>query len=286
MNIPIKRFIKSLLTLNQIKIISKIRSEKIKKQKASRRRSSNVDLIIGRILSSKLILILGCQRSGTTLTYMLISSHPKIDGKNENETGYDFPNWKSLIRSFLKGHYFSCKLPTKTPELESIIHRFPHATVVWVTRNSLSVVSSMKALKMDSKTNWLQNYGEIELLRHSKLFTEIMAIDLERADQISLGAYIWKYKLKTRQLYIDSQLRTFPLDYEDLVANPRKEIVPMLKDLGLDWDDKILVHEEVHRGKRYPGNNVGDRRIDQSRINPTLILDEDEIKRVRSILED
>ncbi len=257
---------------NQIKIIRKF--------------YLNANLIFSWLLSTRLILILGCQRSGTTLTHMLISSHPKIDGKDESEIGFDFPNWKFLICSFLKGHYLSCKLPTKTPELESIIHKFPHATVVWVTRNPLSVVSSMKTLKIGDTTNWLQKHGKSELLRHGKIFPELMAIDFERTDQISLGAYIWKYKLKTRQLYTDSPLRNFSFVYEDLVANPKKEITPMLKDLELNWNDKILNHEEVHRGKRYPGRTIGSRPIDQSRINPTLNLDEDEIKRVRSILKD
>lgn len=245
-----------------------------------------IGLTIGRLLSSRLILILGCQRSGTTLTYMLLSSHPRITGRDESEIGFSLPTWKLLLRVSLRGQYLCCKLPAVTHELKSIVRRFPRAKIVWVMRNPLSVVSSMKSLMLADGQSWLEKWGARELWLLSRLLPEIMAFDLEGMDQISTAAYIWKYKARLMQLYVDSQLKTVPLVYEDLVADPKRELTPVLEDMGLKWDDQIQAHTEVHAGREYAGDTRGDGAIDQGRIDPTLNLDEDEITRVKSIAED
>lgn len=245
-----------------------------------------IGLTIGRLLSSRLILILGCQRSGTTLTYMLLSSHPRIMGRDESEIGFSLPTWKLLLGAYLKGQYLCCKLPAVTHELESIIRRFPHVNIVWPKRSPLSVVSSMKSLMLANGRSWLEEWGARELWLLSRLLPEIMAFDLEGMDQISTAAYIWKYKARVMQLYVDSQLKTLPLVYEDLVSDPKSALTPVLEGMGLKWDDKIQAHTEVHAGRKYAGDTRGDGAIDPGRIDPTLNLDEDEITRVKSIVED
>ena len=50
---------------------------------------------LARTLSSKLVLIFGCQRSGTTLLYMLLTSHPGITGKDDRVKLKDYP-WEGF----------------------------------------------------------------------------------------------------------------------------------------------------------------------------------------------
>ena len=238
------------------------------------------------VLSYKLILVLGCQRSGTTLLYMLITSHPNITGKDESESGFTFPRSPQLLDALVKGRMTCYKLPTQTPKLNFIMKRFPFAKILWIKRDPLSVVSSMRSLQISKEgENWIQTCGYDELKRHAVLFFEINNIDFEAIDQISLGAYIYKYKLMTSAKYVKSKLKTYILNYEELLENPKKVLSPILKNIGLMWNDTILRHQETHRGKRYLGGNIGDKALDKQRKTPDLNLDDDEIKRIEDIVK-
>lgn len=240
-----------------------------------------LDLRIYRLLSSKLIFVLGCQRSGTTLAYMLLTAHPRITGKNENESHFSFPKKGELLINCLLGRLTCFKLPTKTPKLSLITRKFPLAKILWITRNPLSVVSSMKSLSMNRKgENWLEVCGISELKRHAKLFPEINNIDFEKMDQVALGAYIYRYKMMTRVKYENSRLKTFVINYESLVENPKKTLSTILESIGLSWSERILQHEQVHKGKAY---NIGDRPLDKTRIEPELCLNGKEIEIINHI---
>ena len=64
-------------------------------------------------LSKHLIIILGCQRSGTTLTYLILNSHPQIKGIDETESNYCFPNPSILYYNWIRGYTTCLKLPIK-----------------------------------------------------------------------------------------------------------------------------------------------------------------------------
>ena len=117
------------------------------------------------------------------------------------------------------------------------------------------------------------------------MFPEINNFDFDAIDQISLGAYIYKYKLMTSVKYEKSKLKTFILHYEQLLENPKEILLPILKSIGLMWNDAILRHQETHRGKRYPGGTMGDKALDKQRITPDLNLNANEIKRISEIVE-
>jgi len=248
-----------------------------------------LDDYICRTLSYKLILILGCQRSGTTLLLMLLTAHQKIRGKDEDESGFSFPGTFAFVGALLRGKKVCYKLPTRTHCLDLIMRRFPQATVIWISRDPLSVVSSMKTLSMHllrQGTNWLQIGGRGELMRHSVLFPEINNIDFKKIDPISLGAYIWKYKMKAREKFMNSKIKTFSISFEELVDNPKKVLLPILKNTGLNWDKAILNHQKIHKGKKYVGGTIGDRPLNKQRIFPPLSLTNDEIERIKKIVEE
>lgn len=243
-----------------------------------------LDIWVCRVLSYKFILILGCQRSGTTLLYMLLTSHPLVTGRDEKESHFSFPKKGELFSNYIHGKITCFKLPTKTPELSLIQKKFPFATILWITRKPLSVVSSMKSLTMTKDgNNWLQACGRGELQRHSILFPEINNINFEKINEVELGAYIWKYKNMTCDKYKKSKLKTFVIEYELLVKDPKEALIPILENIGLFWNERLLKYDDVHRDKEYLGGNMGNKPLDKSRIEPKLCLDGKEIEIVNSI---
>ncbi len=238
-------------------------------------------------ISRRLIFVLGCQRSGTTLLYMLLSSHPLVLGYNEDELGFDSPSFKVLVDSVKhtrQDKYVCYKIPTKTFELNIFQNKFMHSKILWIIRHPYSVISSMRSLIMPRVgENWLKTFGLIELKRHSKIFPEINEIDLENIDEITLGAYIYKYKIMTLQKYEEKKIIIFPIKFENLIKDIKTTLKPILVQIGLGWHDSILSHHKFHNGKHYIGENIGSSPVDKSRIKPKLNLSLSEMEKIKSI---
>ena len=244
--------------------------------------------ILTRLISKKIIFILGCQRSGTTLLYMLLSSHPSVIGYNEDELNFLFPGLKTLLHSInysaTQGRFGCYKLPMKTPELKIIQNKYKHSKILWIIRHPYSVVSSMRSLiRPHTGKNWLITNGRIELKQHSKMFPEIADIDIEKLDEITLGAYIYNYKILAFQKYEEKKLNVFLIKFEDLVKDINETLRPILMRIGLGWDDAILSHHKTHQEKHYVGKNIGSRPVDKSRINPKLNLSLEEMEKIKKI---
>ena len=239
-------------------------------------------------LSKHLIIILGCQRSGTTLTYLILNSHPRIKGIDETESNYCFPHPRILYYNWLRGYTTCLKLPNQTFNLEYIAKYFPQAKIIWLIRNPYSVVSSMRKFKTGGG-NWLNQYAKYELLRESSLIPEIRSLDLETLDEVSLGAIVWKYKNIALEKYKSAGLKTFTIKYEELLDNSHQVITHLLDFINLKWSDNLLNHHQYQystENKEYPGGTKGNIPIDKSRKQPNLILSEHEIESIDSICQE
>ena len=150
-------------------------------------------------------------------------------------------------------------------------------------RNPYAVVSSM--LRWQQKEgNWIKVYARGELWQHSFLFPEILELDLANLDEVSLGAYVWKYKERTLQLYKQSKLDVFTVQYEKLLDNSRLIMSDLLDFLELEWHDNVLHHEKYYQSnKRYPGGTRGSNALDRSRKTPKLALSRQEIDLITEI---
>ena len=237
------------------------------------------------------VLILGCQRSGTTLTYLIFNSHPQVRGIDETETGYSFPHQSVLYRNSRQNYLTCLKLPNQTFNFDYIRQHFPQTKIVVPMRDPYQVVDSMRSFEIQNKQrqgNWLNFFAKSELLRlGNSFFPEIFALDLDRLDEISLGAYVWKYKIMAIEKYKRSGFKTLVFKYEELLKNPHRVIGNILNFTDLAWDDIVLNHQNYYDGdsKRYPGGTRADRPIDTSNKKRQLNLSPSQIDSITSICQ-
>ena len=102
-------------------------------------------------------------------------------------------------------------------------------------------------------------------------------------DEVSRGAYTWKYNAMAIARYRAAMPSFSIIRYEDLVERPKEVLQPVLAGCHIAWSDAVLRHEVIHRGKHYCGNNLGSRPIDKTRARPVLHLDDREKERIRTI---
>jgi protein-tyrosine sulfotransferase len=233
--------------------------------------------------SRDFVAIMGSQRSGTTLLFLMLTAHPRILGLDENESKGTLPSWITLLRNSRRGCLTCYKLPTETEEVELFARSYPDTRTIWVIRNPLSVVSSMRQLKV-GKGTWLSTLGRFELRKLTTIFPQISQLDVDQLDDIAIGALLWKYKQRAIEVYRSYGLNVHEVRYEDILESPRQALAAVLGFIGVDWSDNVLNHEQHHDPRReHPGGTRADRPLDATRKQPTLALSGEEIARVEAV---
>lgn len=239
--------------------------------------------ILSPYLSKKYILITGCQRSGTTLTFLMLNAHPLIYGLDEGDTGFNYPTPLNLLSHSLKGDYTCSKLPTRVSDVNKIKKFFPEAKILFTIRHPYSVISSMKNLWPER--NWINRCAKEELGNLSSLFPEINNLKVDCLPEIYLASYIWKYKNLALSIYEQKKLNLLSLRYEDLLDNPQFLMEKILNFLDLPWSENVLNHHQFadHKKVNYIGNTRSDKPIDQARKNPKLTLAKSDLEIINDI---
>lgn len=221
-------------------------------------------------MSNKPILITGCQRSGTTLTHLVLNSHPAIH--SIDELAFDHADLNTYLSAPNLPGFVSFKLP-RYAQMLSFIETLPDARVLWCVRNPLDVVSSMvklgQLLSEDGPLiSWaahpycapreiLNSYWPLEVGQKQKVshfmkeYERIIHKDLatrSRNELIFTGALCWRIKSEIPDLYRKRSIKFHILEYEQLVASPEQTIRRILQYIGVPWDSKVLHHHEVHDG--------------------------------------
>ncbi len=227
---------------------------------------------LNRKFSHNLIFILGCQRSGTTLMFLMMTSHPEMTGLDEVYLQDSCPFWPYFAFNSLFKKKTVCKLPTVTTQIDFLNDYFSNAKIVWVVRNPYSVVSSMKTLVFKPGGNWIEECGPTEFERICSTFPELKGDNFKSMDQITLAAHIWKYKNMMLDKYREIGMKPLVVKYEDLLNQPREVMSQILNYIEIKWSDHVLKHEKHHQNEVYIGNVKGDTPIDKSRISPELNL--------------
>ncbi|MBK1629755.1 hypothetical protein CKO31_03165 [Thiohalocapsa halophila] len=219
---------------------------------------------VSRILSGRACLVLGSQRSGTTLLFLILTSHPKITGLDEKFSGFDLPPWPVLAYNSLASRRTLYKLPTLTSSVDRVVGWLPNAQVLWMVRHPYAVVASMRTLRFADGRSWLERYGREELSSLAREFGDAPQ-ETEADDLVAVGAHIWKYKMRSMTRFIEKGMAVRSIRYEDLVDEPEQTLKPALTALGLEWSDNLLEHHKFHGSERHAGNSRGNVPIDRAR---------------------
>jgi hypothetical protein len=231
-------------------------------------------------LSRNLVLILGTQRSGTTLQYYILNAHSSMEGLDENYSHQQYPSPALLLMNQALGNRTVFKLPTKTGDLATIKRWFPHCTIAWAVRHPYAVLSSMRNLQL-KRGNWLNAWAAVELGRQAAMFPEVREIDIQRTAPIEIAAHVWKYKAMAIGRYRQSGLKVHPVKFEELVVSPGKALTPLLHDVGLSYQAS---QDDYHRNQqhlRHPANQL--RPLDSGRSKPDLHLSNSELKMINTV---
>ncbi|MGD8378221.1 MAG: tetratricopeptide repeat protein [Gammaproteobacteria bacterium] len=197
------------------------------------------------------VFLVGFPRSGTTLTDVILDSHPALQTLEELPTlsavreemdalGKPFPEALELLNENdlrrLRARYFSevgryvdrlpgtrlvDKLPIRTMEVELIWRLFPSAKIVLSIRHPCDVCLS----------NFMQNY----------MLNNAFANFFTLGD--SIGIYdrvmrIWQKAVERLPLHYHV------MKYENLVDDFNGEVAAMLAFLGLPWDEAVTRYTE------------------------------------------
>ena len=274
--------------VNILKPVSKLVKENLSDEQKNVLRDAVNFRVFSPALSKNLILILGCQRSGTTLALLMLQAHPLVKGIDETEfpSPFPFPSSMALYYHQLQKKSICLKLPEHIFNVEYIARHFPQAKILWIVRNPYSVISSMSALK-NTRGSWIKRCGATELKRLIPFFPEINKLDFTQLDEISLGAIVWKYKNQALDIYRQKGLQVFDFKYEDLVENPQSMMSDILNFLELPWSDRVLQHHKFHQpAKTYPGNTKGDQALDTSRKDSQPKLTASERNTIMSVAKE
>lgn len=235
-------------------------------------------------------LILGCQRSGTTLTLLALNGHSRIHGRDETEVHHRVPAARPLLNDFIARKVTCYKLPTVTSDLAMLEDLFPHASIIWVVRNPLAVASSMRRLRFQRENcndNWINCYGPGEIRRLGKLLPEARYLDVSAMSEIEIAANIWTLKSQALSKFQASKLEVRTVYFEDLISDTRRTLSELLRFLRLPWEEGVLAHHrsKENAGRVLAGKTRGDQGIDPSRRDPDLKLTDAEIATVTAVCE-
>ncbi len=244
----------------------------------------------------KLVFIVGCQRSGTTLTGQILAAHQNCLMVDEDDAAYDLfeaasatdgLRWDTLSPYLEKisekyrspGRWIEglgTPAPRAAPQITHIAFKSPNLTyfadeiaalpnpshVVGLVRDPRSVVASMTRLSrvpmIRNQVRWI-NRLERQTLRYAD---ELKVLSDDAVADHVKRALIWRIKTELIDSFPQMGLPTTHLKYEDLVADPLPRIAELLDAVGLPPDEGAARHQDLLKG-RGPGGTQRARAVDQ-----------------------
>lgn len=219
------------------------------------------------------ILITGCQRSGTTLLHLMLSTHAHVHGIDEMEF-----DGNCLQKYVTAPDYYprvSFKLPTYAQALGFIRSLLDVGLrVLWCLRDPRDVIASMLRLQLRlndrQSVPWVSHplggereinhtfpvlMGRTKKALHSAMerYKKIQNTPHDSrspADLVFTSALCWRVKHELLPVYDKEGVPYTLVCYEKLIADPEKAIRPVLDFVGLSWDGNVLAHHRFHSGKR------------------------------------
>lgn len=220
---------------------------------------------------------MGCQRSGTTVTGLVLGSHPDCFLVDEDEgaadclealvTGdnkrggselmsilnaaahkYQGPEDNSMIRADRSEKRLVLKCINQVYDYDRILRSLPDARVVWLVRDARDVICSMRNVdhpitekqkdRILSADNVCQLYPkEVSLLRK-----------FGKEDEHLIAAIVWLIKTSLMKHAMKVSEYVFPVKYEKLITNFFPAISDVLQHLGLEFSEAVTFHHKSYQG--------------------------------------
>lgn len=247
----------------------------------------------------KIVAVVGCQRSGTTLTGQILGAHPNAVMIDEPEGLYQWfdasaqgaPDHKKLLRKSLRvanKKYRTAyrRLEKKpeggfkmAPEVTHLVLKAPNLTysfdelprldlpvvAVFLVRDPRAVVASLGGLQ---RIPMVENQVSI-INRYPGLMTEyadeVEQMGSQDTSETVKRALFWRVKSGLVRKFEDRGIPTLLVRYEDLVADTEGTCKTISDHIGLPFDPLMLAHEQVFRGFG-PGMTKRTRAVDSSSV--------------------
>lgn len=211
--------------------------------------------------------ILGCQRTGTTLTRLVLESHPDLFCYDEL-TAYAVLQ-KSAAADIPCARWVGFKIPRWTEQLTCpvLLDEGPEGPcenfyrgekIVFLLRNVRDTVTSMFRLGSGNKNwceIWVSRIIEAKLAR-DETFRARYSAELEVARRshnplVGLAALYWKYKTDSFFSYREKGFPVLPVSYERFVTRPRSTLHAVCGHLGIPFHENLLRHNELQHGELF-----------------------------------
>jgi len=242
-----------------------------------------------------LVFIVGCQRSGTTLTGQILGAHPNAVLCDEPDGIYHWFTTIAASGDWLNTAFYEVLEKAKTKyrqpadrfpvdshgrtglgsSVTHLVFKAPNLSYVYdeisqldtdtyvvsPVRDPRAVVASMASL---AHIPMVEN--QVRLIKQHKrlaeeLRDELAILEDELVSHHIKCALVWRIKSCLYQRFIKSGVPTLKVRYEDLVANPAPVCSDLADHVGLNLEDQMLAHETVFTGFG-PGETDRSRPID------------------------
>jgi hypothetical protein len=228
------------------------------------------------MISKKFFLILGCQRSGTTLMRLILNSHKEIHCFDEYKA-YDLLNNNTLLSDFLKDSKKSLigfKTPVYTEQmneknlvdwlqLREIQNIFSTTKIIFIYRDPRDVCVSLKNhISTHPDGDYLVPVFKFWKTQMPEIYSEFKndfnKIENQKNNLLQRAALFWKIKNHYYFNYKEKNKKILGIKYEELCMNPKNEIKKITDFLDLSWDDSMLFHNKIeHDEVKSNGLTVG-----------------------------
>ncbi len=248
----------------------------------------------------KLIIVVGCQRSGTTLSAQTLGAPPNSLLLDESDGIYEwFRSYTAkeatsdrLLNSMLDRcrakyaeveqriishggvrfslaadvRYLVLKAPNLTYDFSVIATLSLPVVVVYPVRDPRSVVASMLELKHIDFVN-----NQLRLIARSsevaKDFAREVALLADTKHPLCLRhAFIWLIKSRLYGRFVEHGIPTFTFRYEDLITHPRNTCLELTAALNIPFHEDMLAHQTVYVGQAQ-GRTDRTRGIEESSLS-------------------
>jgi hypothetical protein len=237
-------------------------------------------------LSKHYILVTGCQRSGTTMTFLIIENHSRVKGLDEKELGEKkHPPLKKLLFNKLLGYRTCRKLPTQSADKNNIKHYYKNANIVWLIRNPLDTVQSMKKLSYENwNGNWIQEASHIEVNNLKRMFPNAKGL-VDIGSETEIGAKIWKLNHMAMEEFKKSGLNVIKVKYENILRNTKNELKKVFKHINLDYESETTKYYTEDRNKKrsLSGETDADKKINKKNVDKEIKLTKMEIEKIKRV---